>query len=101
MVSPMETPANSQQLLTPELVVQVLRASQDFVITPQEFSEIMGTITNIAAGIMIAGILGILFRMPALMLQTHSRAGGKLTEEERRELLGKRYQGTICSLRGL
>jgi len=51
----------SQQLASPGLAVQILRASQDIVITPQEFSEIVGTITNIAVGIATTGIIGMLF----------------------------------------
>jgi len=47
-------------LITPELVLQVAEATEDYVITPAEFSEIMGTVTTIFAGTTVAGLIGML-----------------------------------------
>jgi len=47
-------------LLTPGLVLQVAEAAEDYRITPTELSEIMGTVTSIFAGVMIAGFVGML-----------------------------------------
>ena len=47
-------------MITPELVLQVAEAAEDYQITPTEFSEIMGTVTSICMGVMIAGFVGIL-----------------------------------------
>ncbi|MBA7515066.1 hypothetical protein ES705_07104 [subsurface metagenome] len=47
-------------LLTPELVLQVAEAAEDYRITPAELSEIMGTVTSIFAGVAIAGLVGML-----------------------------------------
>ena len=43
-------------LITPELVLQVAEATEDYVVTPTEFSEIMGTMTSIFAGMAIVGL---------------------------------------------
>jgi len=55
----------SQQLASPGLAVQILRASKDLVITPQEFSEIIGIMTNIVSGVMVMGMVGVIFRSVA------------------------------------
>ena len=47
-------------LVTPGLVLQVAAATEDYVITPTEFSEIMGTVTTIFVGAAVAGLIGIL-----------------------------------------
>ncbi|MBA7558624.1 hypothetical protein ES708_00228 [subsurface metagenome] len=47
-------------LITPELVLQVAEAAEDYVITPAEFSEIMGTVATIFAGVGVAGLIGML-----------------------------------------
>ncbi|GAI69226.1 unnamed protein product [marine sediment metagenome] len=47
-------------LLTPELVLQVAEAAEDYRITATELSEIMGTVTSIFAGVAIAGLVGML-----------------------------------------
>lgn len=47
-------------LMTPELVLQVAEAAEDYRITPAELSEIMGTVTSIFAGVAIAGLVGML-----------------------------------------
>ena len=47
-------------LITPELVLQVAEAVEDYVITPAELSEIMSTITSIFAGVAVAGLIGML-----------------------------------------
>ena len=47
-------------LITPELVLQVAEAARDYRITPAEFSEIMGTVTSIFAGVAVAGFIGML-----------------------------------------
>jgi len=47
-------------LLTPELVLQVAEAAEDYRITATELSEIMGTVTSIFAGVAIAGLIGML-----------------------------------------
>ncbi len=47
-------------LITPGLVLQVAEAASDYRITPTEFSEIMGTISTIFAGVAVAGFIGML-----------------------------------------
>ncbi|MBA7506482.1 hypothetical protein ES706_05173 [subsurface metagenome] len=47
-------------LLTPGLVLEVAEAAKDYVITPQEFNDIMGTVTGIFLGIATAGLVGML-----------------------------------------
>ncbi|GAJ13108.1 unnamed protein product [marine sediment metagenome] len=47
-------------LITPELVLQVAEAAEDYLITPTEFSEIMGTISSIFIGAFVFGALGML-----------------------------------------
>jgi len=47
-------------LITPELVLQVAEAAGDYRITPQEFDNIMGTISTIFAGVAVAGFIGML-----------------------------------------
>ncbi|MBA7710840.1 hypothetical protein ES703_119788 [subsurface metagenome] len=47
-------------LITPKLVLQVAEAAEDYVITPAEFTEIMGTVTSIFAGVAVAGLIGML-----------------------------------------
>ncbi len=47
-------------LITPELVLQVAEAAEDYRITPTEFAEIMGTISTIFAGVAVAGFVGML-----------------------------------------
>jgi len=47
-------------LLTPELVLQIAEASEDYVITPAEFAETMGTISSIFVGAFVFGAVGIL-----------------------------------------
>ncbi len=49
-------------LITPELVIEVAEAAKDNVITQEEFSGIMGVITGIFMGIMIAFFVGILMK---------------------------------------
>ncbi|GAI87032.1 unnamed protein product, partial [marine sediment metagenome] len=46
-------------LVTPELVLQVAEATQDYVVTQTEFSEIMGTVTSIFVGAAVAGLTGM------------------------------------------
>ena len=45
--------------MTPGLVLEVAEAAEDYVITPSEFSGIMGTAFSTAAGLFIFGILGM------------------------------------------
>lgn len=47
-------------LITPGLVLEVAEAAKDYVITPQEFNDIMGTISTIFAGVAVAGFIGML-----------------------------------------
>lgn len=47
-------------LITPGLVLQVAEATEDYVVTPAEFSEIMGTVTTIFVGAAVAGLIGML-----------------------------------------
>lgn len=47
-------------LITPELVLQIGEAVEDYRITSQEFNEIMGTISSIFAGVAVAGLVGML-----------------------------------------
>ena len=47
-------------LITPELVLQVAEATEDYQVTPTEFSEIMGTVTSICIGTAIVGLIGML-----------------------------------------
>jgi len=49
-------------LITPELVLQVAEAAEDYRITPAELSEIMGTVTSIFAGVAVAGVIGMLIK---------------------------------------
>lgn len=46
-------------LITPGLVLEIAEAGQDYVITPQELSDIMGTISSTVAGIFVFGFLGM------------------------------------------
>ena len=47
-------------LVTPELVLQVAEAAEDYVVTPAEFSELMGTISSIFVGAFVFGAIGML-----------------------------------------
>lgn len=47
-------------LITPELVLQVAEAVEDYRVTPAEFTEIMGTVTSIFVGAAVAGLVGML-----------------------------------------
>ena len=47
-------------LITPELVLQVAEAAEDYVITPQEFNSIMAVVTSIFMGVAIVGLHCIL-----------------------------------------
>lgn len=47
-------------MITPELVMQVAQAIRDYRITASEFQGIMNTLTNIAAGVLAAGAVGML-----------------------------------------
>ena len=47
-------------LFTPKLITEVAEAAEDSVITAKEFSNIMGVVTSIFTGIMIAGFVGML-----------------------------------------
>ena len=55
--------------ITPELVLQVAEAAQDYVITQTEFAEIVSRISSIFIGAFIFGAVGMLI--------------GRLTEELR------------------
>ncbi len=52
-------------LITPELVLQVAEAAEDYVITPSEFSSIMGTLTMIFMGV-AAVVLGNILILPVI-----------------------------------
>jgi len=47
-------------LLTPELVLQVAEAVEDYQVTAKEFEEIMGVATSVFMGVAIAGLVGML-----------------------------------------
>ena len=47
-------------LITPGLVLQLAEATEDYQITPAEFSEIMGTISSIFVGAFVFGAFGML-----------------------------------------
>ena len=47
-------------LITPGLVLQVAEATSDYVITPAEFNEIIGTISSIFVGAFVFGAMGML-----------------------------------------
>ena len=47
-------------LITPGLVLQVAEATEDYVVTSTEFSEIMGTITSIFIGAFVFGAMGLM-----------------------------------------
>jgi len=66
-------------LITPELVLQVAEAAEDYVITPAEFSEIMGTVTTIFAGATVAGLMGML--MGAIIKGFTRETGIKVVEK--------------------
>lgn len=40
--------------------MQVAEATEDYQVTPSEFSQIMSTMTSIAAGFVITGLVGML-----------------------------------------
>jgi len=46
-------------LITPELVLQVAEAAQDYVVTQTEFTGIMATISSIFIGAFIFGAVGM------------------------------------------
>ncbi|MBA7685816.1 hypothetical protein ES703_94244 [subsurface metagenome] len=46
--------------MTPELVLQVAEAVEDYRITAKEFEEIMGVVTSVFMGVAIAGLVGML-----------------------------------------
>jgi len=47
-------------LLTPDLVMEIAEATEDYQVTPSEFSQIMNTLTSAAAGVLAAGAIGLL-----------------------------------------
>ena len=47
-------------LLTPELVLQVAEAVEDYQITAKEFEDIMEVVTSIFIGVAVAGFVGML-----------------------------------------
>jgi len=49
----------SNGLVTPALVLQVVKAGEDLVVTQEEFSSIMGTVSSIVIGVFTFGILGM------------------------------------------
>ena len=49
-------------LLTPSLVMEIAEATEDYRITPSEFSQIMSTMTSIVAVFAITGMAGMLIR---------------------------------------
>ena len=66
-------------LITPELVLQVAEATEDYVVTPTEFSEIMGTVTSILAGVAVAGLTGMLM---GVITKSFTRETGIKIEEK-------------------
>ena len=66
-------------LITPELVLQVAEAAEDYVITPTELSEIMGTVISIFAGTAVAGLIGML--MGAIIKEFTKETGIKVVEK--------------------
>lgn len=60
-------------LITPELVLQVAEATEDYRITATEFSEIMGTISSIVAGVFTVGAVGMLIAGLAKKLSETTR----------------------------
>ena len=66
-------------LITPELVLQVAEATEDYVVTPTELSEIMGTVTSIFLGVAVAGFVGML--TGAILKGFTRETGIKLREE--------------------
>lgn len=67
------------RLITPELVLQVAEAAEDYRITPTEFTEIMGTVTSIFAGAAVAGFIGML--MGAIIKGFTRETGIKVVEK--------------------
>ena len=47
-------------IFTPELVIEVVEAVEDYQITAKEFENITSVITSIFAGVMIAGFVAML-----------------------------------------
>ena len=47
-------------LMTPELVIEVAEAVEDYQITAKEFEDIMGVVTSIFMGVAVAGLVGML-----------------------------------------
>ena len=60
-------------LITPELVIEVAEAVEDYQITAKEFEEIMEVATSIFMGVAVAGLVAML--MGAIT--------GRFTEETR------------------
>jgi len=52
----------SDGLLTPDLIMEIAEATEDYQVTPSEFSQIMSTMTSIVAGFAITGMVGMLVR---------------------------------------
>jgi len=49
-------------LVTPDLIMEIAEATEDYQVTPSEFSQIMGTMTSIVAGFAITGMVGMLVK---------------------------------------
>jgi len=49
-------------LFTPNLIMEIAEATEDYQVTPSEFSQIMGSVTSIVAGFAITGMVGMLIR---------------------------------------
>ena len=52
----------SDGLLTPNLVMEIAEATEDYRVTPSEFQQIMGTMTSIVVGFAITGVAGMLIK---------------------------------------
>jgi len=54
---------SQQQFQFPGLAIEILQASQDLVITPQEFSQTMRAIAEIASTAVVMAIIGMIVRV--------------------------------------
>ena len=60
----------------PELIMQVAEAGEDSVITPKEYSDILGTIAAIEVGVAMAFLIGML--MKGMMKDVTKETGIKI-----------------------
>ena len=66
-------------LVTPELVLEVAEAIEDYRVTAKEFNDIMAVVTSVFLGVAVAGFTGMLL---AAIIEGFTRETGiKLRKE--------------------